>query len=96
MGTKHEVEAYERLTTRPGVEVELGFTKSMGEGTYEFLRYDVRYADTPKEGESLDDVEERLYNKAEAKVVERVRKLDEELGPKRSKSSRIHARDDDG
>lgn len=81
------------------VEVELGFTKSMGPNTYEFLRVDIRQGMRGKPGTNLDELEEfaeeiteRLYDKIEGRLVERVKQLDEELGPKRSRSSSIHAK----
>lgn len=81
------------------VEVELGFTKSMGAGTYEFLRVDIRQGLRGKPGTDLDQLEvyaeeitERLYTKLEGKLVEKVRELDDQLGPKRAKDSSIHAK----
>lgn len=80
------------------VEVELGFTKSMGEGTYEFLRVDIRQGYEAKPGDDLSDLEnfagemaERIYSSLEEALVARVMQIDEELGPK-SRASSIHAR----
>lgn len=82
------------------VEVELGFTKSMGKDTYEFVRVDIRQGLRGKPGTDLDQLEvyaeevtERLYTKVEGKLVEKVREIDEQLGPKRSRDSKIHAKD---
>lgn len=92
------------LTEHPdgtvSVEVELGFTKSMGQGTYEFLRVDIRQGLRGKAGTDFDQLEvyaeevtERLYERVEGKLIEKVRQIDEELGPKRAKDSSIHAKD---
>lgn len=82
------------------VEVELGFTKSMGKGTYEFLRVDIRQGLRGKPGTDLDQLEvyaeeitTRLYEKIEGQIVAKVRELDAQLGPKRSRDSSIHAKD---
>jgi len=81
------------------VEVELGFTKSMGSGTYEFLRVDIRQGLRGRPGTDLDQLElyaeevtERLYEKVEGKLVEKVADIDKQLGPKRAKDSSIHAK----
>lgn len=81
------------------VEVELGFTKSMGAGSYEFLRVDIRRGLRGTPGQDLDKLEEfanevteRLYNSLSDQLSKRVREIDEELGPKRAKDSKIHAK----
>ena len=80
------------------VEVELGFTKSMGQGTYEFLRVDIRQGYEAKPGDDLDKLDrfahemtEKIYSSLEEALVARVIEIDEELGPK-SRHSSIHAK----
>lgn len=87
------------LLVSPGqhdVEIELGFTKSMGEGTYEFLRVDIRHRATLGEDENVDEFLERVnvltdkvYTNLEEKIVEKVDELDKALGP-RGRASKIH------
>lgn len=73
----------------PDVEVELGFTKSMGEGTYEFLRVDIRHRGHVEEDEDINEATDRLYKNLEAVIVEKVNELDKALGP-RGRTSQIH------
>ena len=80
------------------IEVELGFTKSMGEKTYEFIRVDIRQGYTLGDGEDfeeakqyLNEVTTKIYENIEGQLVEKVRELDNSLGD-RAKSSKIHAR----
>lgn len=73
----------------PDVEVELGFTKSMGEGTYEFLRVDIRHRGHAEEGEDINDATDRVYKNLEELIVEKVNELDKALGP-RGRASQIH------
>lgn len=90
MGTEHETEIKKNHSTNKHVEVELGFTKSMGEGSYEFIRVDIRHTDDVGEDETHVDTEERLYRTLEERLVIRVKELDEALGP-RGRASKIHA-----
>lgn len=73
----------------PQVEVELGFTKSMGEGTYEFLRVDIRHRGHIQEEEDINSTTDRVYKNLEEVIVEKVNELDKALGP-RGRSSKIH------
>lgn len=74
------------------VEVELGFTKSMGAGTYEFLRVDIRHRDDVLPDETHDEVTDRIYEALSSKLVEKVNQIDEDLGASASES-RIHAKE---
>lgn len=76
-------------TVFEGVEVELGFTKSMGEGSYEFLRGDVRWRSALKDGESHAEATDRVYAELEEKLVATIDELDRALGP-RGRTSQIH------
>lgn len=81
------------LVENPGshdVEVEMGFTKSMGEKTYEFIRTDIRYRGRLTEGQNHDQLADELYQALEEKLVEKVNEIDKALGP-RGRTSQIHS-----
>lgn len=92
MADEEIIQTKEEVYTTPGmpdVEVELGFTKSMGEGTYEFLRVDVRHRGSAEGEEDINDATSRIYKNLEGVIVEKVNELDKALGP-RGRSSQIH------
>lgn len=79
------------------IQVELGFTKSMGKDTYEFLRVDIRHGLRLGNDDDLDTVLDninqltnKIYENLEVKIVEKVDELDLALGP-RGRHSKIHS-----
>ena len=76
-------------TNLPELEVELGFTKSMGPGTFESLRVDFRRRFHREPGETDEEMEQRGYDHVSNLLVQRVDELDRDLGP-RGRESTIH------
>ena len=74
----------------PRVDVALGFTKNIG--SYENLKVYIGWGDLVESGETHEEATERVYSKLEAELVRRVNQINDELGPKRSAESGIHAR----
>lgn len=61
------------------VKVNLGYTISMGPGTYEFLRIDYGLEADAKEGETIGEAFERVENFVSDKLFSEVKKVKEGL-----------------
>jgi len=66
---------YSRESTN--VRVELQFLRNLG--NYESLRVSIGVEDYVREGESVDDATDRVYDFVEKKVVEKVSEIEKEL-----------------
>jgi hypothetical protein len=59
------------------VKVELQFVRNLG--NYESLRVSIGVEDYVRNGETVDDATDRVYDFVESKVVEKVSEIEKEL-----------------
>lgn len=59
------------------VKVELQFVRNLG--NYESLRVSIGVEDYVRDGESVDEATDRVYDFVESKVVEKVSEIEKEL-----------------
>lgn len=71
------------MTNQTNVKVELHFTRNLG--NYESLRIGIGVEDYQRNGESIDEATNRVYNFVEKKLTEKVNEIEEELGNKKGK-----------
>jgi predicted DNA-binding transcriptional regulator len=63
------------MTTR--VEIGLGYTRNLGD--FNSLRVDVRVGEDARQGESVKDLENRVYNFVETRLIKRINEIEHEI-----------------
>lgn len=71
------------MTNQTNVKVELHFTRNLG--NYESLKIGIGIEDFQRNGESIDEATNRVYNFVEKKLMEKVNEIESELGNKKGK-----------
>jgi hypothetical protein len=71
------------MTNQTNVKVELHFTRNLG--NYESLKIGIGIEDYQRNGESIEEATNRVYNFVEKKLTEKVNEIEEELGNKKGK-----------
>mgnify|MGYP003335188737 CR=1 len=59
------------------VKIDLSFTRNLG--NYESIKIGVGVEDTVRQGETVNDATERVYEFVEKKIIEKTREIEEEL-----------------
>jgi hypothetical protein len=63
------------MTTR--VEIGLGYTRNLGD--FNSLRVDVRVGEDARQGESVKDLESRVYDFVETRLIKRINEIEHEI-----------------
>ena len=65
------------MTSNTIVKVDLQFTRNLG--NYENLRVGIGIEDFQRDGETVDEATNRVYNFVEKKLMDKVNEIEEEL-----------------
>lgn len=65
------------------VRVELQFTRNLG--NYESLKVAIGIEDFKRDGETIDEATDRVYNFVEGKLMEKVNEIESELNNSKGK-----------
>jgi len=70
-----------KMTTQTNVKVDLQFTRNLG--NYESLKVGIGIEDFQRNGETIDEATNRVYDFVEKKLMEKVNEIEEELKVKK-------------